>query len=86
MAAKFFMQARRDRHRNRQKLLSVLKKNGYTDGEVIRIVDSVAGRTHSGKEAAAGEILALIAGGADKQDVLEAVARYADDRFPFPCK
>lgn len=71
---KFYVLTRRERHKYRRKLAAALKKRGCPDEDFLRIVDAVAGRSGTGKETAAKEILALLSDGAD----WNAVSAYVD--------
>ena len=47
-----------------------MRKRNDTDEDILRVIDTVAGRTESGKETAAKEILALLTKGAEREAVL----------------
>ena len=83
MAERYDLTMRSEAHKNREKLIAVLKNNGYTDEELLRIADCAAGRTQSGKEAAAGMILALAESGSDKQAVWDYLDTIRFDKYPI---
>ena len=68
-ADRYYTLFRKERHKYRKRMIAALKKRGFSDEDLLRIVDSTAGRTQSGKETAAREILSLLSDGGDKQAV-----------------
>ncbi len=81
---KYYEISRRERKRYRKRMMAALKKYGYADEEILRVTDSMAGRTLSGKEAAARDILAMLSDGAEKRDVFAYLEeRLREDRFPY---
>jgi hypothetical protein len=67
---KYYAVSRKERHKNRKKIVTALKKQGFSDADIILVVDAVAGRSEQGKEAVSEKILSLLADGADRQAVL----------------
>ena len=80
---KYYLTARRERHKYRRKLMASLKKNGYAENEIIRIADALAGQTHTGKEAAAKKILAMLAEGADREEVLGYLDSLGENKYAY---
>ena len=66
---RYYTLFRKERHKYRKRMLAALRKRGFSDEDLLRIVDAVAGRTESGKETAAKEILSLLSDGSDRQAV-----------------
>ena len=83
---KYYEIPRRERKKQRKKLMRLLPKQGYTVEEQLRIIDSMSGKTDLGKEHAAQELSALIAGGASKEEVLSFVERYGEIRYEYVVK
>lgn len=83
---KYYEIPRRERKKQRKKLMRLLRNQGYTEAEQLRIVDSLSGKTELGKEHAAQELSAMIAGGAEKEEVLSYAARYAESRYEYTVK
>lgn len=46
-----------------------MRKRGWSDDDILRIVDSITGWTESGKETAAKEILSLLSDGDGRETV-----------------
>ena len=67
---KYYILFRKERHKNRKKLLAALKKQGFDDEDILLIVDAVSGRSEKGKEAISEKILSLLSEGADRQALL----------------
>ena len=80
---KYYEIPRRERKKQRKKLMRLLPKQGYTEEEQLRIIDSLSGRTEPGKERAAQELTALIADGADKGTVLAFIKRYGENKYEY---
>ena len=66
---RYYLLLRKERHKYRKRMISALRKRGWPEEDLLRIVDSIAGRTESGKETAAKEILSLLADGGDRKAV-----------------
>ena len=60
---KYYELSRKEAHRYRKTLISQLKKNGFQDDDILLIVDGLSGLSPGGKEKAARELSALLAGG-----------------------
>ena len=65
----------------RQRLINALYAAGYSDGEVIQIVDSLSGIDQPGKERAVKEALKMLSDGVAKEDVLAHFRRYGERSF-----
>lgn len=85
-AKKYYEIPRRERKKHRKKLMRLLPKQGYTEEEQLKIVDSLSGKTELGKEHAAQELAALIAGGAAKEDVIRFIERYGAVKYEYTVK
>ncbi|MBQ6066998.1 MAG: hypothetical protein IJK89_09250 [Clostridia bacterium] len=72
---KYYEISRRERKKQRKKLMRLLPKQGYTEEDQLRIIDSLSGKTESGKEQAAQELSALIADGVGKEEILSCAKR-----------
>ena len=71
----------RNRQKQRKKMMRLLKKNGYGNEDLIRIVDGLSGMTIPGKEKTAREITRLVTEGADKEAVFSLLRQYEEARF-----
>lgn len=83
---KYYLIVRQETHKYRKRLLSSLKRNGYEDIDIIRIVNGVAGRSQRGKEEISKEILRMISTGSDKQSVLSYIDRLNTDKYSYAVK
>ena len=63
--------------KNRKKLIRVLRKNGYDDAELLKIIDAMAGDTPCGKEQTSEDLLNMVAQGAGKEEL----TAYAESLF-----
>ena len=66
---KYYDLPRVQERKNRKKLIRVLRKNGYDDGDLLKIIDAMAGDTPCGKEQTSEDLLNMVAQGAGKEDV-----------------
>ena len=60
---RYYTLFRRERHKYRKRMITALRKRGWSEEDLLRVVDSIAGWTESGKETAAKEILSLLSDG-----------------------
>lgn len=66
---RYYTLFRRERHKYRKRMIAALRKRGWSDDDILRIVDSITGWTESGKETAAKEILSLLSDGDGRETV-----------------
>ncbi len=85
-ANKYYLIARKEKHKYRKRLITAMKKKGYSEEDALRIVDAVAGRTPSGKEAAAAAILKLLADGSDKTEIDSFLESFVKNKYAYTVK
>ena len=68
----------------RRRLINALYAGGYSDGEIIQIVDSLSGTEPPGRERAVKEALKMLSDGIPKEDVLAHFRRFAERSFLNP--
>ena len=83
---KYYLISRRERQKYRKKMMSALRKHGFSDAEILRIIDSVAGMTQSGKEDVAKALLSMLAEGAERQRIFDWLDTFREDRYPYTVK
>ena len=75
--------ARKQKKKNRKKLIRTLRKAGYDQSVILRLIDAMAGDTHYGKELNSGEILRMIADGASADELIDYADRLANRLFLY---
>lgn len=73
--------ARKQKKKNRKKLIRTLRKAGYDQSVILRLIDAMAGDTPYGKELTSGEILRKIADGASADELNSFAERLVSRQF-----
>ena len=80
---KYYELARKQNKKNRKKLIRTLRKAGYDQSVILRLIDAMAGDTPYGKELTSGEILRKIADGASADELIDYADRLANRLFLY---
>ena len=80
----YYVKTRKQNRKHRKKLIRTLRKNLYSDAEILRIVDAMSGDTPYGKELTAKEIVRLLLNGAAREEIEEYVERLNRKSFFHP--